>query len=44
MHARKDTVVKELTDGVRFLFRKNNITTLFGNRPGRLADLGRRQG
>ncbi len=30
MHARKDTVVKELTDGVRFLFRKNNITTLFG--------------
>ncbi len=30
MHARKDTVVKELTDGVRFLFRKNKITTLFG--------------
>ena len=30
MHARKDTVVKELTDGVKFLFRKNNITTLFG--------------
>src|SRR3954466_7663805 len=35
MHARKDTVVKELTDGVRFLFRKNSITTLFGN--GRVA-------
>jgi dihydrolipoamide dehydrogenase len=30
MHKRKDTVVKELTDGVKFLFRKNNITTLFG--------------
>ncbi len=35
MHARKDQVVKELTDGVKFLFRKNNITTLFGN--GRIA-------
>ena len=35
MHARKDTVVKELTDGVRFLFRKQNITTLYGN--GRVA-------
>jgi len=30
MHARKDGVVKELTDGVKFLFRKNNIATLFG--------------
>src|SRR5882757_4257624 len=28
MHARKDTVVKELTDGVRFLFRKQAITTV----------------
>jgi len=31
MHARKDGIVKELTDGVRFLFKKNNITTVFGN-------------
>ncbi len=31
MHARKDGIVKELTDGVRFLFKKNGITTLFGN-------------
>ncbi len=30
MHARKDTVVKELTDGVKFLFRKNEITPIFG--------------
>jgi len=30
MHARKDQVVKELTDGVKFLFRKNNIATYFG--------------
>ena len=30
MHARKDTVVKELTEGVKFLFRKQGITTLFG--------------
>lgn len=30
MHARKDAVVKELTEGVRFLFRKQNITTLSG--------------
>jgi len=30
MHARKDGIVKDLTDGVRFLFKKNNITTLFG--------------
>src|SRR3954452_19940176 len=35
MHARKDTVVKELTEGVRFLFRKQNITTVFGT--GRVA-------
>src|SRR4051812_8212352 len=35
MHARKDTVVKELTEGVRFLFRKQGITTLFGT--GRVA-------
>src|SRR3954463_11204099 len=27
MLARKDQVVKELTDGVKFLFRKNNIAT-----------------
>src|SRR4028119_1680888 len=31
MLARKDQVVKDLTDGVRFLFRKNNITTLHGS-------------
>lgn len=30
MHARKDAVVKELTEGVRFLFRKQNIATLSG--------------
>ena len=30
MHARKDGIVKELTDGVRFLFKKNNIATVFG--------------
>ena len=30
MHARKDQVVKDLTDGVKFLFRKNNIATIFG--------------
>ena len=35
MHARKDTVVKELTDGVKFLFRKNSITAVFGS--GRVA-------
>src|SRR5436305_8214788 len=35
MHARKDTVVKELTDGVRFLFKKQAITALFGT--GRVA-------
>src|SRR3954462_15860044 len=35
MHARKDTVVKELTEGVRFLFKKQGITTLFGT--GRVA-------
>ncbi len=35
MQARKDTVVKELTDGVRFLFRKNGITAVSGS--GRVA-------
>ena len=30
MHARKDGIVKELTDGVRFLFKKNGITPVFG--------------
>lgn len=31
MIARKDKVVKDLTDGVRFLFKKNKITTVFGS-------------
>ena len=35
MHARKDQIVKELTDGVRFLFKKNGIATVFGT--GRVA-------
>src|SRR5438270_12283656 len=30
MLARKDEVVKGLTDGVKFLFRKNKIDTVFG--------------
>jgi dihydrolipoamide dehydrogenase len=30
MLARKDKVVKELTDGVRFLFRKNKVEPIFG--------------
>lgn len=30
MLARKDKVVKELTDGVRFLFKKNKIEPVFG--------------
>src|SRR6266446_8313177 len=30
MLARKDKVVKELTDGVRFLFKKNKIDTIHG--------------
>ncbi len=30
MIARKDKVVKDLTDGVRFLFKKNKITPVFG--------------
>ncbi len=30
MLARKDEVVKGLTDGVRFLFRKNRVETVFG--------------
>jgi dihydrolipoamide dehydrogenase len=35
MHRRKDEVVKGLTDGVRFLFRKNKINAVHGN--GRLT-------
>lgn len=31
MLARKDKVVKELTDGVRFLFKKNKIEPVFGS-------------
>ena len=31
MLARKDQVVKELTDGVRFLFRKNGIAAVHGS-------------
>src|SRR3954452_22998034 len=30
MHARKDQVVKTLTNGVRFLFKKNKIDPVFG--------------
>jgi dihydrolipoamide dehydrogenase len=30
MHKRKDEVVKSLTDGVRFLFRKNKVEAVFG--------------
>src|SRR5437899_9693357 len=30
MHARKDQVVKELTSGVGFLFRKNKVEPVFG--------------
>src|SRR3954471_21238826 len=30
MVARKDKVVKDLTDGVRFLFKKNKVTPVFG--------------
>jgi dihydrolipoamide dehydrogenase len=30
MLARKDKVVKELTDGVKFLFKKNKIDTIYG--------------
>jgi dihydrolipoamide dehydrogenase len=30
MLARKDKLVKELTDGVRFLFKKNKVTPVFG--------------
>jgi len=30
MLARKDEVVKGLTDGVRYLFRKNRVETIFG--------------
>jgi dihydrolipoamide dehydrogenase len=35
MQARKDKVVKELTEGVRFLFKKNKIESVFGT--GRIA-------
>jgi dihydrolipoamide dehydrogenase len=35
MMARKDGVVKSLTDGIAFLFKKNKITSLFGS--GKLA-------
>jgi dihydrolipoamide dehydrogenase len=31
MHKRKDQVVKGLTDGVAYLFRKNKITPVFGS-------------
>ena len=34
MLARKDKVVKGLTDGVRYLFRKNKIETDLRRRPG----------
>ena len=30
MLARKDKVVKEMTEGIRFLFRKNKVTPVFG--------------
>ena len=39
MMGRKDKVVKGLTDGVAYLFKKNKITPLFG--AARLAGLGR---
>ena len=42
MLARKDEVVKGLTDGVRFLFKKNKIDADLRHRPARLAD-GRRR-
>ena len=44
MLARKDQVVKDLTDGVKFLFRKNDISDPLRDRPGRLADLRGGQG
>src|SRR5215212_2552425 len=31
MLARKDKIVKELTDGLRFLFKKNKIDPVFGS-------------
>ena len=40
MLARKAEVVKGLTDGVRFLFRKNKVETVFGTAPRQLADFG----
>ncbi len=36
MHDRKDQVVRSLTDGVQFLFKKNKITPVRGT--GRIAD------
>src|SRR4051812_22861225 len=41
MIQRKDGIVKSLTDGVAFLFKKNNITPYFGT--ARLAGKGRVQ-
>jgi dihydrolipoamide dehydrogenase len=40
MMGRKDRIVRELTDGIRFLFKKNRITGISGL--GTLADGGRR--
>ncbi len=44
MLARKDKVVKELTDGVRFLFKKNKITAIEGvakiEAPGKVSVRG----
>lgn len=44
MLARKDKVVKELTDGVRFLFKKNKITAIEGvakiDAPGKVSVRG----
>ena len=43
MMARKDRVVSTLTRGVEFLFRKNKIDWLEGDRPHRRARAGGRQ-
>ena len=40
MLARKDEVVKGLTDGVRFLFKQEQDRDDLRDRPGQLADLG----
>ena len=41
MHKRKDGIVKSLTDGVAFLFKKNKVTSFFGTAkvtaPGRVS-------